>query len=96
MIFKRGLSEDSPSVFVIDSISESRSWSRPGMQGIESVAPLYLKQDENISIGACRQQKTNDGFHHVLASDAIMESSYVSNKTSEISSQFPLFILESE
>ncbi len=96
MIFKRGLSEDSPSVFAIDSISESRSWSRPGMQGIESVAPLYLKQDENISIGACRQQKTNDGFHHVLASDAIMESSYVSNKTSEISSQFPLFILESE
>ena len=96
MIFKRGLSENSPSVFAIDSISESRSWSRPGMQGIESVAPLYLKQDENISIGACRQQKTNDGFHHVLASDAIMESSYVSNKTSEISSQFPLFILESE
>ncbi len=96
MIFKRGLSENSPSVFTIDSISESRSWSRPGMQGIESVAPLYLKQDENISIGACRQQKTNDGFHHVLASDAIMESSYVSNKTSEISSQFPLFILESE
>ncbi|MBQ3280131.1 hypothetical protein IJG92_00480 [Candidatus Saccharibacteria bacterium] len=90
MIFKRGLNQEGAApIFIVDCISESRAWSRPGMQGIESVAPLYI----NHSIAACRQQKTNDGFHHVLASDDIIESSYVSNKTGEITSQFPLFIL---
>lgn len=43
MIFKRGLNqEDSAPIFIVDCISESRAWSRPGMQGIESVAPLYV------------------------------------------------------
>ncbi len=52
MIFKRGgIEEKSSPIFVSEYISESRSWSRPGMQGIESTAPLYvyIEQSEKIA-----------------------------------------------
>lgn len=98
MIFKRGLNEDNAApVFVVDCISESRGWSRPGMEGIEFSAPLYVYDSNHItSITATRQQKTNDGFNHVLVSDNVIESSFVSNRTAEITSQFPLYMTRSE
>lgn len=44
MIFKRGFSEkDVPPVHIADCISESRYWSRSGMQGIDYNAPLYVR-----------------------------------------------------
>jgi predicted helicase len=47
LIYKRGgIEPKAPPVFVADSISESRSWSRPGMQGVEFNAPLYLYHDD--------------------------------------------------
>ncbi|MCY3538110.1 MAG: N-6 DNA methylase [Cyanobacteria bacterium MAG IRC4_bin_6] len=47
LICKRGNSEvNSVSGHVVDAISESRSWSRSGMQGIESSFPLYLYPDQ--------------------------------------------------
>lgn len=51
----------------------------------------YLLNKENIALMLCRQQKT-EGFHHVLVHRDIVESSYVSNKTSEIGSSFPLYL----
>ncbi len=43
LIAKRGDVENrSAPVHVSKHITESRSWSRPGMQGIESIFPLYL------------------------------------------------------
>ena len=46
LIFKRGgIEQLAPPVFMVKHISESRSWSRPGMQGVESSAPLYLYPD---------------------------------------------------
>ena len=46
LVFKRGNSEtNSASVHVTDTIIESRSWSRSGMQGIDTLAPLYLYPD---------------------------------------------------
>jgi len=43
LVFKRGgIEEKSPPVFVVKNISESRAWSRPGMEGIEFNAPLYI------------------------------------------------------
>lgn len=50
-----------------------------------------LLNKENIAIMVCRQQKIL-GFHHVLVHNNISESSYVSNRTSEIGSSFPLYI----
>lgn len=49
LICKRGNSEaiNSASGHVVDAISESRSWSRSGMQGIESSFPLYLYPDNS-------------------------------------------------
>lgn len=91
MIFKRGNGEESSvDVLAVDCISESRSWSRPGMQGVEYSAPLY-RYDSQVAIAACRQQKT-DGFNHVFAGEDMIESSYVSNQTSEITSLMPLLI----
>ncbi len=45
---------------------------------------------DNLGIMVCRQQKTQ-GFYHILIHKNIVESSYVSNKTSEIGSSFPLY-----
>ena len=54
LIFKRGdIEENAVAAFVTKHISDSRSWSRSGMQGIESNAPLYLYPDDT--------QKTVDG-----------------------------------
>jgi predicted helicase len=51
----------------------------------------HFLNHENIGLMVCRQQKS-DGFHHALVHKNIIESSYVSNKTSEIGSSFPLYI----
>jgi predicted helicase len=49
LIFKRGaVEEKSAPVFVVKHISESRSWSRPGMQGVEFSAPLFLSNTDGI------------------------------------------------
>lgn len=58
----------------------------------EKVMKNYIK-DQNIGLMVCRQQKTN-GFYHVLVHSNIVESSYVSNKTSEIGYSFPLYICD--
>ena len=46
---------------------------------------------ENVGLMLCRQQKIK-GFRHILVHSNIVESSYVSNKTSEIGSSFPLYL----
>ena len=45
----------------------------------------------NLGMMVCRQQKTK-GFFHVLVHSDIVESSYVSNRTSEIGYSFPLYL----
>jgi predicted helicase len=45
----------------------------------------------NYGLMVCRQQKTN-GFYHCLVHTNIVESSFVSNKTSEIGYSFPLYL----
>lgn len=51
----------------------------------------HFIKGENLGLMACRQQKTN-GFHHCLVHKNIVESSFVSNKTSEIGYSFPLYL----
>lgn len=46
----------------------------------------------NIGLSLCKQFKAGDSYQHIFISNQIMESSYVSNKTSEITSIFPLYI----
>jgi hypothetical protein len=47
---------------------------------------------ENIGITLCKQFKTGNNYQHIFISDSIIESSYVSNRTSEITSAFPLYL----
>ena len=46
----------------------------------------------NIGLCLCKQFKTGDNYMHVFISNKIIESSYVSNRTSEITSSFPLYL----
>jgi predicted helicase len=48
--------------------------------------------NKNIGLVAVRQVKAGDNFCHVFISDKIVESTYISNKTSEIGYVFPLYI----
>jgi predicted helicase len=47
---------------------------------------------ENMGLALCKQFKTGDEYFHTFISNKIIESSYVSNRTSEITSIFPLYI----
>lgn len=51
----------------------------------------HFVDHDNFGLMMCRQQKT-DGFFHVLIHKNMAESSYVSNRTSEIGSSFPLYL----
>ena len=52
IVFKLGHPEQaSPPVFISDSIIDFRSWSRPGMQGGDYIAPLYLYKNTGIEGG---------------------------------------------
>lgn len=46
----------------------------------------------NISLAISKQQKASTGFFHILAHKNIIESSFTSNRTSEITSSFPLYL----
>ena len=50
----------------------------------------FLK-NENLGLALCRQFKTGDQYVHCFISDKIIESCYVSNRTSEITSIFPIY-----
>ncbi len=51
---------------------------------------------ENLGIICVRQVKASPQWQHSLIADTIVESCYVSNKTSEISYLFPLYIYPEE
>jgi len=58
LIYKRGyIEEKSPPINITNLVSHERTWSRPGMQGADTVAPLYLYHDDgttspNFDLGA--------------------------------------------
>jgi predicted helicase len=56
----------------------------------ENVMRHFLN-GENVGLMVCRQQKTS-GFYHCLVHCGLVESSFVSNNTSEIGSSFPLYL----
>jgi predicted helicase len=52
----------------------------------------HLLNEENLGLALCKQFKTGDNYLHAFISNKIIESSYVSNRTSEITSIFPLYL----
>jgi len=57
----------------------------------EKVMQHFLN-GENLGLSLCKQFKSGDDYLHSLITNKIIESSYVSNKTSEITSVFPLYL----
>ena len=64
-------------------------YSRP----LHNIMQHFLKS-ENVGLTLCRQYKAGNNYNHVFISNKIIESSLVSNKTSEITSVFPLYLYE--
>lgn len=52
----------------------------------------HLLGKENIGFVTNRQVKAGDAWQHLLLANTIIESTYTSNKTSEIGSVFPLYL----
>lgn len=52
----------------------------------------HFYKHENIGLCLCKQFKTGNEYKHVFISNRMIESSYVSNRTSEITSIFPLYL----
>jgi predicted helicase len=52
----------------------------------------HLLDKENLAINLCKQFKSGDNYQHIFISKRISESSFVSNKTSEITTVLPLYI----
>lgn len=46
----------------------------------------------NLGLALCKQFKSGNNYQHVFITNKIIESSFVSNKTSEITSVFPLYV----
>jgi predicted helicase len=59
-------------------------------RSVKKIMQHYV-HGNNYGLMVCRQQKTN-GFYHCLVHTNIVESSFVSNKTSEIGYSFPLYL----
>lgn len=51
----------------------------------------HFLSGDNVGLALCKQFKTGESYQHVFITNKIIESSYVSNKTSEITSVFPLY-----
>ncbi len=47
---------------------------------------------KNIGLTLCKQFKIGDNYVHAFIANKVIESSYVSNRTSEITSTFPIYI----
>lgn len=52
----------------------------------------HMLNGKNLGLSLCKQFKSGDIYHHIFISNKIIESSFVSNKTSEITSIFPLYL----
>lgn len=52
----------------------------------------HLIKGENIGLALCKQFKTGDQYVHLFIAKQIIESSYVSNRTSEITYILPIYL----
>ena len=52
----------------------------------------HLRGGDNIGLSLCKQVKSGSNYHHVFVTKQMIESGYVSNQTSEITSVFPLYV----
>jgi predicted helicase len=56
----------------------------------------HVLEKDNICMTLCKQFKSGELYTHAFLSDMMIESSFVSNKTSEITSCFPLWLYKAD
>lgn len=59
---------------------------------MRKIVMKHMVNKDNISLTLCKQFKTGNEYYHCFISKNMIESAYVSNRTSEITSQFPLYL----
>ena len=57
---------------------------------------FHLRNHKNICLTICRQFKSGNTYQHVFAGNHFIESCFVSNKTSEITYMYPLYLYPTE
>lgn len=62
------------------------------IEGAREKLMQHFINGKNLGIAICKQFKTGDTYQHVSISNKIIESCFVSNRTSEITSIFPLYL----
>lgn len=60
--------------------------------GREKIMKNFIDSEKNIGLISCRQVKSSGNYSHVFITNKIVESTFISNKTSEIDYVFPLYI----
>ena len=63
--------------------------------GREKLMSNFLEK-ENLGIVCVRQVKTGNTFQHVFITDSIVESTLISNRTSEIDYVYPLYVFDEQ
>jgi predicted helicase len=98
LIAKRGFyNYGSPLGFVTKKISDRRGWSSPGMQGAESIFPLYLYPDQTnqISIDDKRERTPNLNLEIISKISESVKLKYDAHKEIENEESFgPLDLLD--
>lgn len=52
----------------------------------------HFDKNDNLGLCLCKQYKAGDNYQHVLITNSIIDSTFVSNKTAETTSVFPLYL----
>ncbi len=97
LIAKRGFEEEkSMPCFSTKYISDRRGWSRPGMQGAESIFPLYLYPDNSIQQRIIHQKfrKPNLNIHIINEISNILNLVFTNEKEESKGTFSPIDILD--
>jgi len=92
-IFKRGFDENAPPCFISKTIIDRRTWSRPGMQGAESIAPLYVYHD-TTDLLAETTRSPNLNMQIVEAISSGFGLTFISEKTDKANAFAPIDLLD--
>jgi predicted helicase len=93
LIFKRGFIENAPPVFISKFINDFRSWSRPGMQGGDYIAPLYLYPEKgSLDTTEKRRPNLNNDMVQTIAQKIRLQ--FTEEKTDDERTFAPIDILD--
>jgi predicted helicase len=93
LIFKRGFTENAPPVFISNHIIDYRSWSCPGMQGGDYIAPLYLYPEKgDLDKTENRHPNLNNEIVQAIAQKTGLQ--FANEKTDDDKTFAPIDILD--